>query len=148
MKITLSNLNTKNLATLALRIVTASEKSAYESIIKNNPLYLNLKEEYGNYEAVYLKETYSGMGADVAAADEKRDIPFRGLRSILAGYALVDGFTYQADAQALCADIERIGQDLNRSSYSEETARMNNSLKSGTKRKIQSESPILTSLIL
>lgn len=124
MKISLSNLNTKNLATLSLRVITVSEKPAYESIVKDNPLLAILKEQYNVYETLYLKESYSGMGPEVAAADEKRDNPFRGSRSILEGYTLIDGFTYQADAKALYAVIEQVGVGLNRYSYSEETARM------------------------
>lgn len=124
MKTSLSALNAKNLATLAVRVIAVSSKPEYETLVKTHPLLLSLQEEYTVYDAVYLKQTYSGMGKEVADADERRDIYFRGLRNIVAGYALLTGNSLQPDAAKLYDIIEQVGANLNRLSYSEETARM------------------------
>lgn len=124
MKTSVSTLTTKNLATLAERAIVTSSKPEYDALVKTNPLFTAIKEEYAVYDEVYVKQTFSGMGVEVADADERRDLPFRGSRSILEGYMLVDGFSRQQDAKALYAVIELVGQDLNRLSYSEETASM------------------------
>ena len=59
MKITLTNLSTKNLATLAQRIINSSQSGNY-TIVENHPLLLALTTSYATYDAVYTKLTYSG----------------------------------------------------------------------------------------
>ena len=61
MKITLTSLSTKNLATLAQRIINSSQTGNY-TIVENHPLLLSLIASYQNYDTVYTKLTYSGKG--------------------------------------------------------------------------------------
>ncbi len=66
MKITLSDLNTKDLATLVQRSITASDSGKY-AVISNHPLLSELKTIYTEYDAVYTKSTFSGKGNNVAS---------------------------------------------------------------------------------
>jgi len=71
MKITLSKLSTKDLATLTQRIINVSESGTY-TVITNHPLLSDLKLKYADYDAVYAKQIYSGKGNEVAQADKER----------------------------------------------------------------------------
>ncbi|MFZ4454758.1 MAG: DUF6261 family protein [Bacteroidales bacterium] len=121
MQINLAKLSTKNLATLASRVIEASSKATY-SVVENHPLLQALVTENNAYDGVYTKETYSGKGALVAAADVKRDVPFKGIKSVLSGFASLDGFSGQQAASTLYAIVEKHGLNLDRYSYSEQSA--------------------------
>ena len=85
MKINLPRLSTKNLATLAQRVINSSSSGNYQ-VIAGHPLLATLQTAYAEYDAVYAKQIYSGKGTDVAAADHDRDIAFRNLKAFLNGY--------------------------------------------------------------
>ena len=85
MKISLARISTKNLATLAKRSIETSVSGKYP-VMDGNPLLAKLQATYTLYEQVYAKETYSGKGKDVAAADELRDQLYSNLRAFLDGY--------------------------------------------------------------
>lgn len=123
MRINLSQLTTKNLATLCQRTITISEEPTFD-IVKNNPLLLVLKTVYTDYDAVYTKKAYSGKGTLVAEADAKRDGLFGGLKNILVGYSKINGNLFQQDATDIYAIIENYGIDLDRYTYSAETAQL------------------------
>jgi hypothetical protein len=123
MKISLSNLNTKNLATLAQRTIAISN-SAQHAVVKNNPLLAAVVSTYADYDAVYTKSAFSGKGGQVFDADARRDEVFAGLKSILLGYIKINGFPLQQDAKDVYHIIELHGIDLDRYSYSEETAQL------------------------
>lgn len=80
MKITLTTLTTKNLATLAQRIINSSQTGNH-TIVENHPLLLALISSYEKYDAVYAKLTYSGKGKEVATADKERDAAFSSLKA-------------------------------------------------------------------
>jgi MarR-like DNA-binding transcriptional regulator SgrR of sgrS sRNA len=123
MEITLSNLNTKDLATLAQRTVAASQTGKYQ-VVEGHPLLQNLIARYADYDAVYTKLTYSGKGIAVAEADEKRDRYFAGIKSYLSGFMKLPELEFHEDAAALQQIFRVHGLNLNRMSYSAQTAQL------------------------
>ncbi len=85
MKITLAKLSTKDLATLAQRIIVTSDSGKYD-IISGHPLLSEVKTIYADYDVVYTKSTFSGKGNDVARADRDRDISFRAFKNYVNAY--------------------------------------------------------------
>ena len=88
MKISLVRLTTKNLATLALRVIEAS-KTGKTQLGQQHPMLMDLEEKYRAYDEVYTKQTFSGKGKSVAEADEARDKAFSSLKNFLWGYRQV-----------------------------------------------------------
>lgn len=85
MKIALTKLSTKDLATLAQRIITNIQSGKYP-VISNHPLTATLQTSYSAYDLVYTKQVYSGKGKEVAAADQERDLAYTNLKAFLNGY--------------------------------------------------------------
>ncbi|NDP21520.1 MAG: hypothetical protein GZ091_10620 [Paludibacter sp.] len=123
MRINLAQLSTKDLATLSQRVITISEEPA-SLVVKDNPLLSVLKTVYADYDAVYTKKAYSGKGVLVAEADSRRDIPFGGLKNIILGYSKISGTPFQQKAKDIYAIVENYGIDLDRYTYSTETAQL------------------------
>lgn len=123
MKITSTSLSTKNLATLAQRIINSSQTGNY-TIIENHPLLLSLIASYQNYDAVYTKLTYSGKGKEVSIADKERDLAFSNMKAFLNGYRKLTSVANYQDAEALYNVFQFFGLDLDRLSYSAETAQL------------------------
>ena len=123
MKINFSSLTTKNLATLGQRVITISD-AATHAVVKDHPLLLALKAANAEYDAVYAKSAFSGKGVLVAEADVRRDDIFGGLKSVVVGYSKINGFTLQQDAIDIYAVIQKYGIELDRYSYSEESAQL------------------------
>ena len=106
MKINLTGLSTKDLATLSQRTIAVSDEPAF-AVVKDNPLLATVKSVYAGYDAVYTKKAFSGKGDLLFEADSKRDIPFGGLKYILLGYSRVSSSPYQQDAKDIYALIEK-----------------------------------------
>ena len=123
MKITLTSLSTKNLATLAQRTINSSQAGNY-TIVENHPLLLSLIASYQNYDTVYTKLTYSGKGKEVATADKERDVAFSNMKAFLNGYRKLTSVANYQDAEALYKVFQMFGLDLDRLSYSAETAQL------------------------
>jgi hemoglobin-like flavoprotein len=123
MKITLSKLTTKNLATLAQRIINSSQDGNY-TVVANHPLLISLQSVYAEYDSVYTKSIYSGKGMDVAEADRERDEAFSTLKAFLNGYRKLPSAANRQAAQDLYAIFKQYGLDIDRMSYSSETAQM------------------------
>lgn len=123
MKITLTSLSTKNLATLAQRTINSSQAGNY-TIVENHPLLLSLIASYQNYDSVYTKLTYSGKGKEVATADKERDVAFSNMKAFLNGYRKLTSVANYQDAEALYKVFQMFGLDLDRLSYSAETAQL------------------------
>lgn len=123
MKITLQELTTRDLATLAQRIITTSESENYPFLI-NHPLLLVLKNSYSEYDTVYAKQTYSGKGAEVALADQERDMIFGNLKAFVNGYRKINSVPNYEYAEDLYQIFERFGLNIDGLSYSAETAQM------------------------
>ncbi|WP_312301012.1 DUF6261 family protein [Chryseobacterium sp.] len=123
MKIALTELSTKDLATLAQRIISNTQSGKYP-VITNHPLLEALEASYAEYDKVYTKQIYSGKGVDVATADQERDIAYRNLKAFLNGYRkLSTAKNYQA-AEELYMVFKSFGLNIDRLSYSSQTAQM------------------------
>lgn len=85
MKISLTKLSTKDLATLAQRIISNAQSGKYPTVT-NHPLIAALQNFYAEYDKVCTKPGYSGKRKDVATADHERDIAYSNLKAFLNGY--------------------------------------------------------------
>lgn len=123
MKIALSNLTTKELATLAYRVINSSEDGDY-TVVEDHELLLAIKEEYDVYDQVYNKLAFSGKGEEVAAADEARDEIFSNIKGFLAGYRMLSSMENHDAATELYKVFEQVGLSIHRLSYAEQSALM------------------------
>lgn len=123
MKITLSKLSTKDLATLTQRIINLSDSGTYP-VIKDHPLVAETKTKYADYDIVYAKLIYSGKGDNVAEADKERDISFSNLKGFLNGYRRLSSVANHHSAEELYQIFKLFGLELYKLSYSSETAQM------------------------
>lgn len=123
MKISFTEISTKDLAALGQRTISISDEPAF-AVVKDNPLLAAVKTVYNEYDTVYTKKAYSGKGELLVAADTERDTPFAGFKNILLGYAKISSSAFQQDAKDIYAIIEKYGIDLNRYKWAEETAQM------------------------
>ena len=124
MKINLTNLSTKDLAALTQRSIVVSDEPAFTAVVKDNPLLEAVKTVYNEYDAVYTKKAYSGKSDLLLEADENRDAPFGGFKSILKGYARISSSPYRQDARDIYTVVEKYGIDLDRYKWAEETAQL------------------------
>lgn len=123
MEISLTKLSTKNLATLAKRVITSSSAGNYQ-VIAGHSLLPTLQTSYTEYDAVYAKQIYSGKGDDVAAADDHRDLAYSSLKGFLNGYRKLKSATNWQAAEDLYQVFKKYGLDLDRMSYSAQSAQM------------------------
>ncbi len=123
MKISLVRLTTKNLATLALRVIEAS-KTGKTQLGQQQPMLMDLEEKYRAYDEVYTKQTFSGKGKSVAEADEARDKAFSSLKNFLWGYRQVSSVPNADQAGELYEVIKLFSTDIDRLSYSAQSAQM------------------------
>lgn len=123
MKMNFSKLSTKELAATAQRSLAVSAEPAFAEV-KNNPLLATLYTVYTDYDAVYVKKTYSGRGVELFAADKDRDMPFGGFKDVLVGHSKLAASPYNQPAKDIYAIIEKHGIGLDHYSYAEETAQM------------------------
>lgn len=123
MKISLVRLSTKDLATLAQRIMTNIQSGKYP-VISNHPLTATLQTSYNEYDVVYTKQIYSGKGKDVATADHERDVAYTSFKAFLNGYRKLQSAPNSQSAEDLYSVFKTFGLDLDRLSYSSQTAQM------------------------
>ncbi|WP_126651383.1 DUF6261 family protein [Chryseobacterium aureum] len=123
MKITLTKLSTKDLATLAQRIISNAQSGKYP-VITSHPLVNALEASYSDYDKVYTKQIYSGKGIEVAIADQKRDEAYRNLKGFLNGYRKLSSVSNYQTAEELYQVFKIFGLNLDRLSYSSQTAQM------------------------
>ena len=123
MKITLQKLSTKDLATLAQRIISSSKNGNY-TVVENHELLIALEEEYTLYDKVYAKLAFSGKGQTVAEADRTRDHLFSGIKKFLKGYEKLPSIDNYQIAMDVLSIFKTHGLDLDKLSYSAETAQM------------------------
>lgn len=123
MKISLVRLSTKDLATLAQRIISNIQSGKYP-VITNHPLTATLQASYNEYDLVYTKQIYSGKGKDVATADHERDVAYTNLKAFLNGYRKLSSAANYQSAEDLYSVFKTFGLDLDRLSYSSQTAQM------------------------
>lgn len=123
MKITLSDLTTKDLATLTQRIISKADSGKY-TVITGHPLLSEIKAEYINYDNAYSKTAFSGKGTLVANADLERDIAFRNLKKFLEGYKDMRLLPNYEMADDLYHLLKKYGLALDKMSYSSQTAQL------------------------
>lgn len=123
MKIALTKLSTKDLATLAQRIISNLQSGKYP-VISNHPLTVTLQTSYTEYDQVYTKQIYSGKGKDVATADHERDVAYTNLKAFLNGYRKLSTAPNYQSAEDLYGVFKTFGLNLDRLSYSSQTAQM------------------------
>lgn len=123
MKISLVRLSTKDLATLAQRILSNIQSGKYP-VITNHPLTATLEASFTEYDKVYAKQVYSGKGKDVATADQERDLAYTNLKAFLNGYRKLSTAAHYQSAEDLYGIFKKFGLDLDRLSYSSQTAQM------------------------
>ncbi len=123
MKIALTKLSTKDLATLAQRILGNIQSGKYP-VITNHPLTATLQTSYTEYDLVYTKQVYSGKGKDVATADQERDLSYKNLKAFLNGYRKLPSAPNSQLAADLYGVFKTFGLNLDRLSYSSQTAQM------------------------
>ena len=123
MKISLVRLSTKDLATLAQRIISNIQSGKYP-VISNHPLTATLQASYNEYDVVYTKQIYSGKGQDVANADHERDVAYTNLKAFLNGYRKLQTAPNYQSAEDLYSVFKTFGLNLDRLSYSSQTAQM------------------------
>lgn len=123
MKITLTKLSTKDLATLAQRSISNSQSGKYP-VIAAHPLLASLENSYAQYHTVYTKQIYSGKGKDVAALDHERDMAYSNLKAFLNGYRKLPSAANRELAEELYMVFKTFGLDIDRLSYSSQTAQM------------------------
>jgi hypothetical protein len=123
MKMNFRQLSTKDLAAMCQRTFTVSSEAAFTTVT-NNPLLTALQTVYNEYDAVYVKKTFSGKSELLASADKKRDTLFGGLKDILLGHSKLSISSYNQTAKDVYAIIELHDIALDRFSYAEETAQL------------------------
>ncbi|PQA93931.1 hypothetical protein B0A69_10045 [Chryseobacterium shigense] len=123
MKISLTKLSTKDLATLAQRTISNAQSGKYP-VIAHHPLLADLQASYTEYDKVYTKQVYSGKGKDVAALDHERDVAYTRMKAFLNGYRKLSSAANYQLAENLYQVFKTFGLDLDRRSYSSQTAQM------------------------
>lgn len=123
MTINLRKLSTKELAALCQRTMTVSDETAF-AVVTDHPLLNAVKTIYNEYDAVYVKKTYSGKGELLFEADKKRDTYFIGIKNIIIGHAKMPTSPYYKQAITLLAIFKKYGLALDNYKYAEETAQM------------------------
>lgn len=86
LQISLTKLSTKKLDNLAEQTIQLSEMNANPEVRNSEALEV-VKEEYGIYHEVVIKEATAGMGGDVKLSDLTRDGYHSGLNNILTGFS-------------------------------------------------------------
>ncbi|GIZ15459.1 DUF6261 family protein [Capnocytophaga catalasegens] len=124
MNLGLRKLSTRDLATLAERVITATKQSDVKEA-KKHVFLEHLEKAYKEYSAVLSKTTYSGKGKSVAQADKERDVAFSSMKSFLTGYVKLPSAPFHEEALALNEIFKTYGVNISRLSYSEQTAQLN-----------------------
>ena len=123
MKGTFTRLSTKELATLAQRVISSSKGGKYP-VVENHELLKAIEKEYADYDAVYSKLSFSGKGKDVAEADALRDKAFANLKTFVSGYSSLSYMPHAAEAAEIYQIFKTFGLNIDRMNYADETAQL------------------------
>lgn len=122
MTIQLSKITTKDLATLAMRIIKSSREGKY--VLKlETPLLNVLEDVYKEYDLVYIKKTYSGKGDEVSAIHKDRCRIYSNMKTFLSGYTKIKTMPHYEEALKL-STIFNSFNSISRLSYASVTAQM------------------------
>ena len=123
MTVNLRKLSTKELAALCQRTITVSDETAF-AVVTDNPLLLVVKTIYNDYDAVYIKKTYSGKSELLFKYDLNRNNYLGGIKSILRGHSKLTTSPYYQEATDLYEIFKRYGIGIDKLKYAEETAQL------------------------
>ena len=123
MKIALSRISTKTLATLVKSVIEESSQDSHE-VVKGHKLLTTLETAYAGYDLVYAKPSYSGKGKLVADANTLRDEAFVGMKFCIYGHTKIRSNSVLTDAKDLYQVFKQLGLDINLSNYSGKTAQL------------------------
>lgn len=98
LQIPFSRLAVTILGWLARNAIKITKKNT-DTAIADNPLFEEVENKYAMYDAVLLKDVYSGMGPEVKNADLKRDQAFYGFLNLLKGLAVFESDNAKAAAE-------------------------------------------------
>lgn len=121
MKIALSRLTTKGLATLAHRTIDSSKSGKYK-VVEGNELLAQIEKVIPEYDNVYGKLTFSGKGEAVLLADKERDTAFSGIKSFVKGYSSLKTMPHAEDAGNLYNLLMTHAKGVESLSYDKEDA--------------------------
>ena len=117
--VSFKELGTKVLGNLAESTLELTTQTGDETII-NHPLVVEVKNNYVQYEAVIIKNTYSGMGENIAAADVLRSNIDTSVKKIITGFATFNDIPTGEDARQLLNIYAETGSTYHKS-YADKT---------------------------
>lgn len=121
MKIALTRLTTKGLATLAHRTISSSKSGNYK-VVEGNELLAEIERIVPEYNNVYEKLIYSGKGEGVQLADKERDKTFSSIKSYLKGYKSLPSMPNAEDAAVLYDILMTRAKGIEKMSYDAQSA--------------------------
>lgn len=114
----LTNEALANLASATIKIVTDTNNKTFTE----NAVFTPIQEAYDAYRRVLNKETYSGMGTEIAQKDARRDNMYLGLKEIVTGMSRFSReVSKYRDAEKLLPVFKKYGT-MNKKTYSQQSA--------------------------
>ncbi len=123
LRVNYNELSTKVLGNLSNRTIEVISPVYQSGVLQHNPLIEVLIATNKSYQAIVIKNTYSGLGDPVAQADLARDKVYRNLRRMLQGMAGFNDTPKGKAAAALLTVFEETG-DIYGLSYADENVVM------------------------
>lgn len=123
MNISLRKLSTRELATFTRQIISTS-RERHEKLIGNHALLMDLEKSFNDYDSVYVKTTFSGIGKNVATSDKERYDAFNNLRLFFNGYTKLVMAPHYQSALALQEVFKNYGLGIDKMKYSEKSAQL------------------------
>lgn len=128
LRVNYNELSTKVLGNLSNRTIEVISPVYQSGVLQHNPLVEVLIATNKSYQAIVIKNTYSGLGNPVAQADLVRDKVYRNLRRMLQGMAGFNDTPKGKAAAALLTVFEEAG-DIYGLSYADENVVMQTLIK-------------------
>lgn len=128
LRVNYNELSTKVLGNLSNRTIEVISPVYQSGVLQHNPLVEVLIATNKSYQAIVIKNTYSGLGNPVAQADLVRDKVYRNLRRMLQGMAGFNDTPKGKAAEALLTVFEEAG-DIYGLSYADENVVMQTLIK-------------------
>lgn len=119
----LSDMSIDTMAELTKRILSITKKENY-AMAQNHALVVKLETTATNYMAVFDKLSFSGLGKQVAEADDIRDKTFMAFRDNVNSLAKMPGLSTQQTAIAIQQILKQHGNDLHKLSYGDQSSHL------------------------
>jgi hypothetical protein len=123
LRISFNELGTKVLGNLAESTLELTTQTGDQTII-NHPLVVEVKNNFVQYDAVIIKNTFSGMGENLATTDLLRSNIDASIKKIITGFAAFKGLPTGEDAQQLLNIYTETGSTYQKS-YADKTVILN-----------------------